>query len=101
MPYFTEALVTGLSYPDDSHFTDAGLKMAVLKGERKDKNGLTYGLNQIALEVSDVHQMKAGMQDFHFADFKMTFFFWSCCNYFMLIKIVQLKENMIARPPIF
>ena len=32
MPYFTEALVTGLSYPDDSHFTDAGLKMAVLKG---------------------------------------------------------------------
>ena len=33
MPYFTEALVTGLSYPDDSHFTDAGLKMAVLKGK--------------------------------------------------------------------
>jgi len=31
LPYFTEALVTGLSYPDDSHFTDAGLKMAVLK----------------------------------------------------------------------
>ena len=33
LPYFTEALVTGLSYPDDSHFTDAGLKMAVLKGK--------------------------------------------------------------------
>lgn len=32
LPFFTEALVTGLSIPDDSHFTDAGLKMAVLKG---------------------------------------------------------------------
>jgi len=31
LPYFTEALVTGLSIPDDSHFTDTGLKMAVLK----------------------------------------------------------------------
>ena len=59
-------------------------------------------LNQIALEVSDVHQMKADMQDFHFADLKITFFFKSCsCNYFMLIKSVQLKQNMIARPPIF
>ena len=75
MPYFTEALVTGLSYPDDSHFTDAGLKMAVLKGERKDKNGLTYGLNQIALEASDVHQMKATTLDFHFEELKLTFFF--------------------------
>ena len=33
LPYFTEALVTGLSIPDDSHFTDTGLKMAVLKGK--------------------------------------------------------------------
>ena len=33
LPYFTEALVTGLSHPEDSHFTDAGLKMAVLKGK--------------------------------------------------------------------
>ena len=32
LPYFTEALVTGLSFPSDSHFTDTGLKMAVLKG---------------------------------------------------------------------
>ena len=34
LPYFTEALVTGLSIPDDSHFTDTGLKMAVLKGRK-------------------------------------------------------------------
>jgi hypothetical protein len=33
LPYFTEALITGLSYPEDSHFTDAGLKMSVLKGK--------------------------------------------------------------------
>ena len=32
LPYFTEALVTGLSIPDDSHFTDTGLKMAVFLG---------------------------------------------------------------------
>ena len=39
LPYFTEALVTGLSIPDDSHFTDAGLKTAVLKG--KESTGCT------------------------------------------------------------
>ncbi len=33
LPVFTEALVTGLNLPDDSHFTDAGLKTEVLKGE--------------------------------------------------------------------
>ena len=35
LPFFTEALVSGLSIPDDSHFTDRGLKMVVLKGEWK------------------------------------------------------------------
>lgn len=36
LPFFTEALVTGLSFSDDSHFTDTGLKMAVLKGKKWD-----------------------------------------------------------------
>lgn len=31
LPYFTEALVTGLNLPDESHISDAGLKTEVLK----------------------------------------------------------------------
>ena len=32
LPTFTEALVTGLNIPEESHFTDAGLKTEILKG---------------------------------------------------------------------
>lgn len=33
LPTFTDALIDGLSIPDDSHLTDAGLKTEVLKGK--------------------------------------------------------------------
>jgi hypothetical protein len=33
LPAFTEALVSSLSLPDDSHLSDVGLKTEVLKGE--------------------------------------------------------------------
>ena len=74
--------------------------MAVLKGERKDKNGLTYGLNQIALEASDVHQMKATTLDFHFAELKLTFSFYILFLQPLYIS-VQLIQNMIVRPLFF
>ena len=32
LPTFTEALVSSLSLPDDSHLSDVGLKTEVLKG---------------------------------------------------------------------
>ena len=32
LPTFTDALVTALNVPDDSHLTDPGLKTEVLKG---------------------------------------------------------------------
>jgi hypothetical protein len=39
LPTFTEALVSSLSLPDDSHLSDVGLKTEVLKG----KNDLPPG----------------------------------------------------------
>ena len=36
LPTFTEALVSSLNLPDDSHLSDAGLKTEVLKGRAPD-----------------------------------------------------------------
>jgi hypothetical protein len=33
LPTFTEALVSSLNLPDDSHLSDVGLKTEVLKGQ--------------------------------------------------------------------